>query len=125
MQNDVLVDTLVAEMRHSMRNEDVYLAVSVMAMVFMGMILLGVFVCIACLPIAKIIRQVGNFFDSRESALSFFPTSAKNIETAAALAVGGVKQLKHGHVRYFPFRFTLHLSYCLLNCNRKKEKKKI
>jgi hypothetical protein len=87
-------------------NEAVYLAVSIMALVFMGVILLAIFVCFACLPVAKIIRQVGNFFDSRDSTSSLLPASAENIGKAAILAIGAGKKMKKG----VPVRFLLSSS---------------
>jgi hypothetical protein len=89
-----------------MKNDDVYLAVSIMALVFMGVILIGLFACVACLPIAKIIRQIGTFFDARENGISFFPASSKNIGNAATLAVKGMETFQKVPVRWLPLRPT-------------------
>ncbi len=102
-----------------MKNDDVYLAVSIMALIFMGVILIGIFACVACLPVAKIIRQIGTFFDARENGISLFPTNTKNIGNAATLAMKGVKTFQG-----VPVRPTTFVSFFYYFVKIKKKKKR-
>jgi hypothetical protein len=103
-----------------MKNDDVYLAASVMSMVFMGVILLGILVCMACLPISKIIREIGNFFDSPDRSFSLLQANPKAVGNAVALAAHGVKHLKKNHVRT-PHRFP---PLCNSELKKRKNEKK-